>query len=459
MESSEIQVARGKLRREINLPVLIAIMIGMNIGGSLFVLTGVATGLTGPSLFVAQIISALPILLALIPYIALSSVIPTTCASYQYAKLFSSPLAVAAWMVLFIAIPIGALPLFAVACGQFIQALIPGLPVIAAAIIIMTLFYGINVVGIKPVGWVQVATVAVLIMALVTFIVPGITAIKAENLTPMFTGGVMGFIGASALLFTLLAGGLFGIEIGGEVKNAKSTIPKALAISMASVVVIYLLIEVVAVGVIDWKAFAAGENLSTPAQAFLSGPSLGFFIIGGGILACITTINLILTVAGRYALAFAQDGFFPHFFSNISRRFGTPHWGLTLVYGMTVITLLIKLITTYPSLIVLGQILNFGLLFMITLVLFAAFRLPKTHPELYEKAKFKFSPRVLTITSLSAISINIIFMIVLAYGLMTSEEAKWAFPLFVIAAITGLIVFFVRKRRLGFDPAASMWKK
>lgn len=143
-------MARGKLRREIDLVLLIAIIIGLNVGGSLFVLTGIAADLTGPSLFIAQIISVLPVLLALIPYMTLTSAIPATCASYQYAKLFSFPLAVAAWMVLFVAIPIGALPLFVISTGKFLQVLIPGLPLIAAAIITMTLFYLTNMIGIKP---------------------------------------------------------------------------------------------------------------------------------------------------------------------------------------------------------------------------------------------------------------------------------------------------------------------
>ena len=304
MGNSEIQMTTGELKREINLVALIAIMIGLNVGGALFVLTGVAANLTGPSLFIAQIISVLPVLLALIPYMTLTSAIPTTCANYQYAKLFSYPLAVAAWMVLFIAIPIGGLPLFAIAAGKLLQALMPGLPVTAAAIIIMTVFYLINVLGIKPTVYVQLATVAVLLVALFTFIVPGIPEIKAQNLTPMFPGGAIGLISASAILSTLCGGGLFGIDIGGEVKDAKSIIPKALIIGMGSVLVIYLLIEITAVGVIDWRIFAGG-TLDIPAKVFLSGPLLGFFIIGGGILACTTTINVILTIAGRYVLAFA----------------------------------------------------------------------------------------------------------------------------------------------------------
>jgi APA family basic amino acid/polyamine antiporter len=447
MNSSQNQAPQGQLRREINLVALIAVMIGMNVGGSLFALTAIAAGLTGPSLFIAQIISAAPIFLALIPYLTLSSAIPTTCANYQYAKLFSRPAASAAWMTLFIAIPIGALPLFAVVTANFTKMLIPATPLIPTAIIVMTLFYLLNVFGIKRTAYVQLATVIILLLAIFTFIVPGIPAIETANMAPLFTGGVIGFLGASALLFTLLAGGLFGIDIGGEVKSARSIIPRALVISTIIVIALYLLIEVVAVGVVDWQAFAAGESLGIPAKAFLSGPWLGFFIIGGGILACITTINLILTLAGRYALAFAQDGLFPRVFRRINRRFGTPHWGLTLAYGMSIVTLLIN-----PPLIVLGQMINFGLLFMITLVLFAAFRLPKKHPEIYAKSRLKFGPRTLAVTSLSAISINILFMVILAYGLMTSENSKWTFPLFIIAAVAGLIVYFVRKRQLEFIP-------
>ena len=67
MVSNVIQIAGGKLKRELNLVTLVAIMIGLNIGGSLFVLTAIAAGLTGPSLFISQLISSLPILLALIP--------------------------------------------------------------------------------------------------------------------------------------------------------------------------------------------------------------------------------------------------------------------------------------------------------------------------------------------------------------------------------------------------------
>lgn len=442
MVSNIILMTGGKLKRELNLVTLIAAMIGLNIGGSLFVLTAIAAGLTGPSLFISQIISALPILLALIPYLMLTSAIPTNCGNYQYAKLFSRPLAVAGWWGLFIAIPFGAMPLFALATAKLLIILMPGLPLVGTAVIVLTVFFVINVIGVKATAYVQSAAVAILVIALVVFIVQGIPVIEARNLTPMFTGGAIGLVGAAALLYTLLAGGLFGIEMGDEVKNARSTIPRALIISIAVVLVAYLLIEIIAVGVIDFKAFAGGGTLGTPAEAFLSIPLLGFFVIGGGILASTTTINLTLTAAGRYILASAEDRFFPRFFSSINQKFGTPHWGLTLAYVLSVISLAVN-----PSLQTLAAMLNFGLLFMVTLVLLAAFRLPKTHPEIYENAKFKFGRKTLAITSLLAVAINIIFIAILAVAVLD------AFLIFAGFVIFGLVLYLVRRRQLGIVPS------
>lgn len=431
---------QGELRRVVNLVPLIAIMIGLNIGGSLFLITGIAAGLTGPSLFIAQLISALPILLSIIPYLVLTSAIPTTCANYHYAKLFSRPLAVAAWMGLFIAIPIGAFPLFAIATAKLVGVIIPGIPVIAAAIAVMTIFYAVNILGVKSAAYIQLATVAILIISLLVFIIPGVPAIDTANLTPLFTGGITGLLGAAALIYTLLAGGLFGIEIGNEIKNARNTIPRALIISIAIVLVLYLFIEVIAVGVLDWRAFA-GETLGAPAGRFLSGFALDFFVIGGGILASVTTINLTMTVAGRYALAFARDGFFPNFFGSINKRFGTPHWGLTLPWVMSVITLLFN-----PPLEILAAMLNFGLLFMITLVLLAAFKLPSSHPEIFAQSRWRFRPRLVQASALSAAVINIVFMLLLAYAL------KWTFLIFLVAAVAGVVLYYVRIRQIGFVP-------
>ena len=130
----------------------------------------------------------------------------------------------------------------------------------------------------------------------------------------------------------------------------------------------------------------------------------------------------------------------------MNERFGTPHWGLTLAYILTMGMLILNYVFKIP-LIVMGQIMNFGMLFMITLVLMATMRLPKKHPEIYAQADKKYKPAVIFTTALLAIIINIIFMLVLAYGMLTSDNAKWAFPLFIIAIGIGLTVYYTRRKK------------
>jgi APA family basic amino acid/polyamine antiporter len=187
MQGKSIIAGGGRLKRDINLPVLVAAMIGLNVGGSLFVLTAMAAGLTGPSIIIAQVISALPVILALVPYMMLTSAIPTNCGNYQYAKFFSRPLAVAGWWGLFAAIPLGALPLFAIATAKFIVMIIPGLPVTGTAIAVMTVFYIINVIGVKATAYILMGAVPLLLGALLTFILGGVPAIDVNKFSPMFT--------------------------------------------------------------------------------------------------------------------------------------------------------------------------------------------------------------------------------------------------------------------------------
>jgi APA family basic amino acid/polyamine antiporter len=245
---------------------------------------------------------------------------------------------------------------------------------------------------------------------------------------------VTGFLGASAILYTLLAGGLFGIEMGDEIRNARKVIPRALIASIVIVLVLYLLIEIVAVGVVGWEKMSEG-TLGDVAAAFLSGFPLGLFVVGGGIMASTTTINMALTAAGRYVLAFSIDGYFPRFFSRVNERFGTPHAGLTLVFVMTVVALGFS-----PDLMTLGQMVNFGLLFLVTLVLLASVRMLQRHPETYAHSTLRVKPRFMKVTAICAVIINVLFMLILAIAL------KWTFLFFAGAIAFGFAIFYLKQR-------------
>ncbi len=452
MVYAQIQVTRGKLKRELGLLMLIAVMIGLNIGGSLFVLPVMGARLTGPSLLIAQLVSALPLFLALPAYLTLTSAIPTTSANYQYARLLSPAAATCGWMGLFVAIPIGALPLFAIVAAQFLQQFFPAAPVTWVAIGAVSLFYLVNLLGIKATAYLQFAAVAVMMMALLVFALGGLGSLEADNLKPMFSGGILNFLGVASILYTLLAGALFGIEMGDETKNARRTIPRAMWISIIVVLVVYLLIELVTVGAVDPGTYRPGDQLDQTAAVFLTGGLLVFFVIGG-ILAAMTTINLTLTAAGRYLMASAEDRFFPRVMSRVSGRFGTPHWGLTLAWGLAVATLLAKEFTAELDLVVFATILNFGLLFMVTVVLISAARLPRKHPDLFARSRYPFGARTIRVTATCGAVLNVLFMVVLGAGLASDQtKAVPLLPVYLFAAalLVGLVLYYFAKRRGGY---------
>jgi APA family basic amino acid/polyamine antiporter len=118
-------------------------------------------------------------------------------------------------------------PLYALTGATFLQAMIPGLPKLPVAVLLLAVFFLTNLLGAKIAIWVQAILVGVLLLALFSFVGAGIPHISLQNHSPLFPGGN------------------------------------------------------------SW----ADSSLSMIAAAFLQGPLFVFFIVGGGFLAVITTLN------------------------------------------------------------------------------------------------------------------------------------------------------------------------
>ncbi len=373
--------------------------VGLNIGGALFSLTSLAAGLTGPSLPIAMIISSIPVMLTILPYSMFTSAWPTTSATYRYSQLLSPALAVVSGLTLFVCIMIGGQPLFSLTFGLYLNKLVPISPVLTG-LIVLTAFYLVNLFGIKLTGVVQTFLFFVLLSALFLYIVLGINHVDLVNLSNPFPHGIGGLMAASGLLFTFCAGGLFVIDLGGEVIKAEKSLPRALLLGMIIVVIIYALIHVITVGSVEWTALK-GKTLITVAKGFMGPVTIGYFIIGGALVACATTINIIFSIASRGLLVVSEDGILPSFLSRVNERFGTPHWGLTISYLICAISLV-----SIPSLMFFGSMLNFGLIFSISVVCLAAIVAIDRFPKIYEKSGLKVSPGTIKIVSYVIVTMN-----------------------------------------------------
>ena len=162
--------AEQHLKKHVGFLGLLAMCVGLNIGGALFALTTVAAGFSGPSLPLAMLVSAVPVLLAIVPYVTLTSVIPTTSASYRYSQLFSPSVAIVSLFTLLVCMLIGGQPLFALGFGKYLNALLP-LDPIWTGIGVLTAFYVINLMGVRLTARIQTVLFFMLLAALILYIV------------------------------------------------------------------------------------------------------------------------------------------------------------------------------------------------------------------------------------------------------------------------------------------------
>lgn len=389
------------LRRHVGFLGLLAMCVGLNIGGALFALTTVAAGLSGPSLPLAMLISAVPVLLAMVPYIMLTSSIPTTSATYRYAQLFNPSLALISMLSLLVCILIGGQPLFALAFGKYLSILLPLNPM-GAGLFVLTVFYIVNLVGVKLTVRIQTALFFLLLSALFLYIVLGLPGVRAEHFSNFFPKGIGGALAASGLLFTFCAGGVFVIDLGGEVMEARKAFSRALPFGIGIALVLYVLIGVVTVGVVDWPELE-GKSLIVVAEHFMSGPAQAYFIIGGALVACSTPINIIFTILSRGLLVVSQEGLLPGFLGKVNKRFGTPHWGLTASYLVCVAALVLL-----PSLMFFGSMLNLGLILCITVVTLAGFVFPVRFPDLFQRSVPRFPPALVRTVCVVIVILNLL---------------------------------------------------
>lgn len=396
-----------KLRKEVGFLGLLFLSVGLNIGGALFVLPGLGAGITGSGIIIAEGLAVVPVLCAaLVHYRILATARPLSGASYRYSSFVSTPLAFAIGMSLVVGAVFG-VSLWALTAGEYLMEII-SVPATLTAFVVVTALYIVNVLGIKFTSFIQIIICLVMLAAIFIFIFSGIPHIEFQNLALEFPKGIVGVLACSGLFFTLSAGGLWAVDVGGEVTDPDRFFGKVLPIAVLLVIFITIPVLVIAVGTVGGEGLA-NQNLTLPGRLFLSPSLLAFFATGGAITASITTLNAVFASFSRELMQMSLDGFFPKLFTRVNERFGTPHWGLTVFYVIACI-----IIFSGIELTTMGMMLNLGMMLQFCLILLGAYLLPRKYPEIYKKASFKVSREVLTITTLLGLSLTLLFCIVVA---------------------------------------------
>ncbi len=389
----------------------VAIEVGLIVGAGLFSLTGVATTLAGTAVPLSYVFTFTVVAMSLVPTAALAAARPVTGGNYWYpSRLWSPRIAFLTAWGLSISMFGGGLPVYALSFGRYVDSLVPVDPVFVG-VVVLTAFYLVNLAGIDVAASVQLLLFVTLVVSLVVFVVVGAPAVDTANFQPFLSNGVTGLLTGAGVLYFVCLGANFIVDLGEDVQAATVTIPKSLAVSIPLVFVLYVGTALVAVGSVGatGPSSMAGATLSVPAEAALPPALATFFVVGGALFAIATSINAVFIIAPKYMVVLADDGFFPAALAETNDRFGTPHWGLTLVFALSLASLLSPLPVAD-----LGSLLGFGGIVLIVPMMVAAVRFVRRSPERYAATPIPV-PATLTVgLAVTAVCANAVLLVLLA---------------------------------------------
>jgi hypothetical protein len=221
------------------------------------------------------------------------------------------------------------------------------------AIFVLLVFLGINLIGAKTSGRVELIIVGIKLTILVLFAVAGIFTIDASHMLPVFNQGLVAPIAASALIFVAYEGFELIPNAINEMANPRKNLKRALMISIAVTMAIYIFVGMVAVGNLTLAQVEHDKEYVLAVAARPVFGATGFALIGfAALLSTASAINATLFGSARLAMTMAKQDALPKIFSWRRRTRPVPYVALIVLSVLTVGFLLLTdltIIATFAS--------------------------------------------------------------------------------------------------------------
>jgi APA family basic amino acid/polyamine antiporter len=399
-----------------------AINVGAIIGGGIFVVTGIVAGYAGSALLISMGIAAVIALFTALSFTELSTWQPVEGSSYEYTRQLVSPFAgfLSGWMWIISNTFGGA----AVSIGfaYYFHAAVPILPANVVAVAVCLAFTVLNFFGVRGSAMLNNALVAVKLLILAFFVVFGLLFFRAENFTPFspLSSGV--FFGAYFIFFAY-GGFARATIIAEEVKDARRNVPRAVLLSLGISTAVYILVGIVAVGLV--KPDILAHSTSPLAGAIgVSGVPLAIQIVSiGGLVATASVLLTAILGVSRMAFSMARRGDLPKALSRLHPNYCTPYISVWAIGAAMILLVLLMDLTSVVA------ISTFALLFWYVFANFSAFRL---------KIKDRLYPRFVPVLGLTTC------LVLLAIVLLVAPLA-WVTGISFL--IVGAAIYGLRKAR------------
>lgn len=386
MANNKIQVIHKPEppKGNLNLMHLYCLSIGQVIGAGVITLIGPAITATGYSAWLGYALAVILGFICICPTVTFSGTLRFTGGYYSMIGATCPPVVAGMYAVSQLTNMLS-LSLFGVSIGLYINSVFPTVNKTVAGIALLTLFWLVNLTGVDIMAWAQTFMTWVLIACLLMFIIMGLVQLRNpifDTSDPQWMpNGAHGLI-ASVLLYVYSTRGYsMTINYGKDAKNATRDIPIAILLSVPTIMVLYTGTAMVGCGILPLEV-VADQPLTLVAQEILPGVLFPLFIIGGPIMALLTTMNSSIPATAAPMLRSVQDGWFPRGFGALNKR-GVAWKIITVHYILGLIPMLLgfDVETITNNIMLLGAIQSM-------LYQYAYYRMPTVFPEAWKKSKY-----------------------------------------------------------------------
>ncbi|USO01741.1 MAG: amino acid permease [Alphaproteobacteria bacterium] len=191
----------------------------------------------------------------------------------------------------------------------------------------------LNLRGTQTFGRVQIFITLLKLTPLGFIAIVGLPEIKSSNIFPLTPAPGKDFLyvishGISLTLFSFM--GLEAATIPAQdVKNPEKTISRATIFGTLLAAVIYIWINIVALGILGADALAQAQAPFAQIAEQLYGQNMGLIVAGFGAFAAFATLNGWILLQGQIPMAAAQENLLPQIFATKNGQ-GVPWFSLVL---------------------------------------------------------------------------------------------------------------------------------
>ncbi len=315
---------------------------GAMISSGIFVLPGIAFEYAGPAMIVSYVLAGLLAATGMLSQAELVSAMPKSGGTYFFVMRSMGP-AVGAVDGLMTWVSLSLKTAFAIVGMATLICLCVPWDVRLVGLACTLFFVGLNMLGIREAGGLQIVLVLSLLALLMLYVVRGVGQVDVLRFTPFMAHGWQSVYVGTGLVFVSYGGLLKVAAVAEDVRHPHYTIPLAMLLALISVGVLYTAVVFVTCGVVEGgKLSGSLTPIADGAGAFAG--TIGRRVMAvAALLAFVSTANAGLMASSRYPYALARDGLLPRLIARRHPRFHSPHIALLMTGGFIGLTLFLPL--------------------------------------------------------------------------------------------------------------------